>query len=79
LPAVDADRRQVVVGQFESEHLVNPAAQDGFEGCRIERHQQVAEAVPLGRRPRVSHPMPDVNRQIVEPLGDRFVTAIAAK
>jgi hypothetical protein len=43
--AVDPHRRQVRVGQFQSERLLNPAAEDGFQDFRIELHQQIAEAV----------------------------------
>lgn len=77
--AVNAHRGQIVVGQFKAERLANPAAQDGFENLRIELHQQIAEAVQFGRPPRVPHPMPDVNRQIVKPLGDRRIAAIATQ
>ena len=77
--AIKADPGDIIRGRNESQPFRHPACECNFEGDRIKLHQQIAEAIFLGRPAAVSHLMANFKRNFVQPFDEGFITANAAE
>ncbi len=77
--AVQADCRQGLRRRIQIQRIGRPPAQHVLEHVRVQRHQQVAKAIPRRRLAGEPQQMPDLDRMGMQPVRNRRISPNTAQ